>query len=153
MRRAVSFLLLWLFFSLVWFGTVKLVFSQGHYGNVVVARVVSVYDGDTFRADIDSWPEIAGKSIGIRVSGVDTPEMRDKDPRVRLLAMRAKLFTTDTLRRAGVIELRNIKRGKYFRIVADVYVDGRSLSRMLIKRGYARHYDGRTKRGEWQSDK
>ena len=48
------------------------------YGNAVVSEVRSVYDGDTFKASIDSWPPIIGKSIGIRVAGIDTPEMRGR---------------------------------------------------------------------------
>ena len=46
------------------------------------------------------------------------------------------------LRSAKVIELRNIQRGKYFRILADVYVDGQNLADGLIRSGHARLYDG-----------
>ena len=35
-----------------------------------------------------------------------------------------------------------MQRGKYFRILADVYVDGISLADNLIKAGHARVYDG-----------
>ena len=48
------------------------------YGTVIVSRVISVYDGDTFRVDIDSLPPIVGKNIPIRLNGVDTPEIRGK---------------------------------------------------------------------------
>jgi endonuclease YncB( thermonuclease family) len=48
------------------------------YGTVTVSKVISVYDGDTFRVDIDSLPPIVGKNIPIRVNGVDTPEIRGK---------------------------------------------------------------------------
>lgn len=40
------------------------------------------------------------------------------------------------------IELRNIQRSKYFRILADVYIDGVSLADNLIQSGHARPYDG-----------
>ena len=53
------------------------------------------------------------------------------------------------LRAAKKIELRNMKRGKYFRIVADVYVDGKSLGDMLIKRSLAVPYDGGHKGKDW----
>ena len=36
------------------------------YGTVTVSKVISVYDGDTFRVDIDSLPPIVGKNIPIR---------------------------------------------------------------------------------------
>ena len=48
------------------------------YGTVTVSKVISVYDGDTFRVNIDSLPPIVGKNIAIRVNGVDTPEIRGK---------------------------------------------------------------------------
>jgi len=40
------------------------------YGTVTVSKVISVYDGDTFRVNIDSLPPIVGKNIPIRVNGV-----------------------------------------------------------------------------------
>ena len=46
------------------------------YGTVTVSKVISVYDGDTFRVNIDSLPPIVGKNIPIRVNGVDTPEIQ-----------------------------------------------------------------------------
>ena len=48
------------------------------YGTVTVSKVISVYDGDTFRVNIASLPPIVGKNIAIRVNGVDTPEIRGK---------------------------------------------------------------------------
>jgi endonuclease YncB( thermonuclease family) len=38
-----------------------------------------------------------------------------------------------------------MQRGKYFRIVADVFVDGSNLGQELIERGLAKPYDGGTK--------
>lgn len=52
--------------------------GQPTYGDVKVSRVTSIYDGDTFTATIDGWLGIAGKNIGVRISGIDTPEMRGK---------------------------------------------------------------------------
>lgn len=118
------------------------------YGNVLVDQVTSIYDGDTFRCNIAGWPSIIGYRIGVRINGIDTPEMRDKRPAIRELASQAKMFAVGKLRTAKRIELRNIKRGKYFRIVADVYVDGESLADMLIKAGLAKPYDG-GKKSKW----
>ncbi|PIT99828.1 MAG: hypothetical protein COT74_08565 [Bdellovibrionales bacterium CG10_big_fil_rev_8_21_14_0_10_45_34] len=36
----------------------------------------------------------------------------------------------------------NVSREKYFRILADVFVDGNSLSAHLMKMGLAYSYDG-----------
>jgi endonuclease YncB( thermonuclease family) len=60
------------------------------YGTVIVTKVISVYDGDTFRVDIDSLPPIVGKNIPIRLNGVDTPEIRGKCKYEKDLAIKAR---------------------------------------------------------------
>ena len=123
--------------------------SKKNYGDVVVTEVTSIYDGDTFRANIDSYPELLGYRIGIRVNGIDTPEMRGKCEKEKLLARKAKQFAVSALRSAKKVELRNMKRGKYFRIVADVYVDGKNLGDALISHKLAVPYDGGHKAKDW----
>jgi endonuclease YncB( thermonuclease family) len=105
----------------------------------------SIYDGDTFRGTIKGWPPIIGEHIGIRIFGIDCPELKDKKPEIKEKARQAKQFTVDHLRKAKVIELKNLRRDKYFRILADVYVDGKNLGHELIKQGHAKTYDGGTK--------
>ena len=56
------------------------------FGNVRIDEVSSIYDGDTLRVTIRDWPAVAGQRVPVRVYGIDTPEMRDKRPRVRELA-------------------------------------------------------------------
>jgi len=119
------------------------------YGSVRVSEVTSIYDGDTFRVNIDGYPALIGSRMGIRVNGIDTPEMRGKCQQEKALARAAKQFTVAQLRAAKTIELRNMKRGKYFRVVADVYVDGKDLGKMLIDRGLAVVYDGGHKAKDW----
>lgn len=116
-----------------------------NYGNAVVEKVTSIYDGDTFRANIKGYPKVVSYRMSIRVNGIDTPEMRAKCQREKDLARSAKKMTVSLLRNAKHIELRNIKRGKYFRLIADVYVDDVSLADELLRAGYAVKYDGGTK--------
>ena len=87
------------------------------YSRATVERVTSIYDGDTFRADIAGWPPIIGERVPIRLRG------------------------------ARETRLDHIDRGKYFRLVAGVMVDGRDLSDMLIGAGLARPYEGGHRRG------
>lgn len=68
-----------------------------------------------------------------------------------MLARKVKRFTVQALRSAEVIELRSIQRGKYFRILVDVYIDGKSLAIGLIKEGYAKVYYGGKRLG-WCDD-
>ena len=112
------------------------------YGTVTVSKVISVYDGDTFRVNIDSLPPIVGKNIPIRVNGVDTPEIRGKCEYEKKLALKARDFVRAKLANAKEIKLTNLQRGKYFRVVANVLVDGVSLERGLLDNELAYSYDG-----------
>ena len=97
------------------------------YPDVKVSRLLRVIDGDTLRCDIDEHSAIAGKNISIRLRGIDTPELRSKNPEERKSANLEKQRLSELLNNARVIELRNINRDKYFRIDADVYIDGEPL--------------------------
>ena len=112
------------------------------YGTVTVSKVINVYDGDTFRVNIDSLPPIVGKNIAIRVNGVDTPEIRGKCQYEKNLALKARDFVRDRLANAKEIKLVNLQRGKYFRVVANVLVDGVSLERELLDNELAYEYSG-----------
>ena len=122
--------------------------SATEYGNATVSEVRTIYDGDSFRVTINGWPDIIGKSVPIRVLGVDAPEMRGKCEAEKILARQAKQHTVALLRSGKVIELKNTQRGKYFRILANVIIDGESLADSLVSNGLARRYDG-GKRDGW----
>ena len=112
------------------------------YGTVTVSKVISVYDGDTFRVNIDSLPPIVGKNIPIRVNGVDTPEIRGKCQYEKNLALEARDFVRGKVANAKEIKLTNLQRGKYFRVVANVLVDGVSLEQELLDNELAYEYSG-----------
>ena len=112
---------------------------------VNVTRIISVYDGDTFRVDINELSDIVGKNIAIRVNGIDTPEIKGRCSKENKLAIRARDFTRTFLKKDSIIKLSNLKRDKYFRLLADVYVDGESLGLALLKNGLAVKYSGKRK--------
>ena len=112
-------------------------------------QVVSVYDGDTFKIDLPNMHPLFGDDISIRLFGVDTPEMRGTTDEVKALAMQAQQVTEKALKEASKIELRNPQRGKYFRIISEVWIDGESLAEMLKAKGLAKDYDGEGARPEW----
>ena len=112
-------------------------------------QVVSVYDGDTFKIDLPSMHPLFGDDLSIRLFGVDTPEMRGTTDEVKALAMQAQQLTEKALKGASKIELRNPQRGKYFRIISEVWIDGESLAEMLKAKGLAKNYDGEGARPEW----
>jgi endonuclease YncB( thermonuclease family) len=119
------------------------------YGNAICGEVTSVYDGDTFSCNIREFPDIIGLRIRIRINGIDAPEIRDKRPQIKEIGIKAKIYTTNRLRNAKLIELRKIRRDKYFRILADVYVDGEDLGKELRAAGLANSYFGK-KKIEWK---
>ena len=51
----------------------------------------------------------------------------------------------ELLTNAKTIDLLNVERGKYFRLVASVRIDGIDLSNLLLREGFAVEYDGGTK--------
>lgn len=123
--------------------------AKQNFGHLIIDEIVSVYDGDTFKININSYPDVIGKNISIRINSIDTPEIRTKCKEEKILGYKAKELTSSLLNNAKLIELRNIKRGKYFRIVADVFIDNKNLSELLIKNNLAVAYDGGTKIKNW----
>ncbi len=112
-----------------------------------VERVVSVYDADTFRVDIHNWPDPIGLNMPIRVKSVDAPEIRGKCANEKAQAKAARDYVRKLLGNADRIELLDIERGKYFRLLARVRVDGKDLARLLVIEGHARPYDGGAREG------
>jgi micrococcal nuclease len=112
-------------------------------------QVVSVYDGDTFKIDLPNMHPLFGDDLSIRLFGVDTPEMRGTSDEVKALAKQAQQVTEKAHKGAIKIELRNPQRGKYFRIISEVWIDGESLADMLKAEGLAKDYDGEGARPEW----
>lgn len=119
--------------------------ASKEYGNVIVDEVTSIYDADTFTVNIHDWPPLIGERISVRVKGIDAPELKGKCRSEVLKARQAKEFTVEQLRSGKRIELRNLGRDKYFRVLADVIIDGKDLAAQLVSRNFARLYDGGTK--------
>lgn len=116
-------------------GCVPLDFDNNFY----CVEFVRNPDGDTPIVNIHRVHPLLGKEIGIRLRGVDTPEIRSKSKCERDLAIKAKWFTFKKLSTARQINLINVKRGKYFRIEADVYYNRTNLGKELVKNKLARY--------------
>ena len=113
-------------------------FKHRIYGDIK-AEVMRVVDGDTIYVRIPTVHPIIGYEIGIRVYGIDT---REKDDGGAV----ATTLVTDLLKPGKYVTLRDLRRGKFFRMVADVIIDGDSLAYILIEKGLAYRYYGGTKR-------
>jgi len=132
----------------IYFSWSFLVQAAPEYGTAIVSKVISVYDGDTFRVDINSLPPIVGKNISIRLNGVDTPEIQGKCQYEKDLALKARDFVRNKLANSKEIKLTKLQRGKYFRVVADVMIDGVSLEKELLENKLAYKFTG-GKKSSW----
>ena len=119
------------------------------FGDYIGAEYVRNYDGDTITFNLREFHPIIGKGISVRVNGIDTPEIRGKCKAEKELARQAKELIGALLSKANKIDLLNLQRGKYFRLIADVIVDGINISDALIDADLAVRYDGGKKVKGW----
>lgn len=107
-----------------------------------VKTVVSVYDGDTFTADLNCAQPVFCQKLGIRILGIDTPEMSDKRPDMQVLARRAKDRLSELLSAPNRVILKSVSRDKYFRLDATITSNGKDVATTLLNEGLARPYTG-----------
>jgi micrococcal nuclease len=119
------------------------------FGNYEGAVYIRNYDGDTITFNLPGLHPIIGEKISIRVNGIDTPEIWGNCEKEKYDAKQAQQMVADILKGAERIVLKNMERGKYFRIAADVIVDGENLADVLIEAGVAVRYDGGEKLYKW----
>jgi endonuclease YncB( thermonuclease family) len=86
-------------------------------------KYIKNYDADTITFNIPGVHPIVGEKINVRVLGVDTPEIRTKNKCEKEKARNSKRLVKNLLKNAKRIDLKDISRGKYFRVVADVIID------------------------------
>lgn len=108
-------------------------------------KYIRNYDADTVTFNIPDAHPLFGKNISVRVAGVDTPEIKTKNSCEKQKAREAKKLVTSLMKQAKRIDLVDVKRDKYFRILADIKFDGKSLGQYLLKNKLAYPYHGGTK--------
>ena len=102
--------------------------STGDY----YARVVYIYDGDTVKLD---------NGERVRYLGIDTPEMNYNNPPAERFAEEAKRFNFNLVDKRKVrLEFDTVKRDKYDRLLAYVYIDDVFVNAKMIEEGYAKVY-------------
>lgn len=113
--------------------------------NLREATLIRVYDGDTLFVDLPGTESLFGKNIGIRLRGIDAPELKTKDECEKNAAEKAREAIVQYIGKSDTVTLSNCTREKYFRLVCDVSVEYRSLSEYLLKLGLAIPYFGKSK--------
>lgn len=109
-------------------------------------KFIKNYDADTITFDIPGVHPLIGKHVSVRVNGVDAPEIKGANECEKQSARIARNLVEHVLEQGKRIDLVNVERDKYFRILADVIVDGRSVRDILMKNGLAYEYHGKTKK-------
>lgn len=107
--------------------------------------VTKVYDGDTFTVNLPNVPAVFGNEISVRIKGIDSPEIRTTCAYEKEAALLSRSYLTRMLESGQTIYLTNVERDKYFRLLADVSVDGADVATVMISSGHAIEYNGGTK--------
>jgi micrococcal nuclease len=108
-------------------------------------KFIKNYDADTITVNIPNVHPLIGEKVSVRVLGIDSPEIKGKNKCEKDKARIAQRLVENLLKNAKHIELQNVQRDKYFRILADVVADGKSIKDLVIKNHLAYKYEGGTK--------
>ena len=117
------------------------------------SKVLSVYDGDSCRVDLDLGMGVWLHNQSIRLYGIDTAEIRGGTPETKALGNLAKDYLKNELPEGCTVLLRTYidKRGKFGRVLASIYKqegDGfqtKSLNKSLLDMRLAVAYMGQSK--------
>lgn len=111
------------------------------------AEVVKHVDGDTIRLRVDVGFNMTFQD-NFRLFGIDTPELRAKDPDEKKRAQLAKLRLAELCPIGSFVRVRTHKADKYGRWLAEIYVNGEdpgfflSVNEKLVDEGHAKAYHG-----------
>ena len=114
-------------------------------------KVNKVIDGDTVDVDIDLGFGIILTDERVRIMGIDTPESRTRDKIEKLFGLASKKRLKELLSKQCVLKTEINKngedmKGKFGRVLGDfVASDGRMITDILIKEGYAVPDHGQSK--------
>lgn len=134
-------------------------FSAGkEENNQYSMEILSVIDGDTYRALVEIWPGLV-QSINVRVRGIDTPEKNTSGGECpsheKALAFKAARIAEGALKSAYRVYITKVGLGKYAgRVIGEVVLVNRDgskylMSDFLIKSGVAVKYDGGKRSTDW----
>lgn len=118
---------------------------------LIPVNVVKVYDGDTcnvvFRLFNDNKLPLI--KFRVRLSGIDTAEMKGGTAATKQLARKARDFVIGKLVNVDYraqVHFTNTQE-KYGRLLGEFFIDGetKSINEMLVDAGLAKRYEGKTK--------
>lgn len=116
---------------------------------VYVAKVISVYDGDTITVDLDLGVYVHKTPISCRLAGIDTPEIRTKIAAEKEAAYAARDWLREKIEGRSILLHSLEEPDKYGRLLARIWCEEtcgeECINDLLIAEGHALSYDGGTK--------
>lgn len=110
--------------------------------NCEVKRIV---DGDTVDVVIDLGFDIHYSSR-VRLYGIDTPESRTRNKDEKVRGLMSKEYLTDALSKGQVvIKTHKDKKGKFGRVLGEMYVADKNINLMMVDDHLAVKYKGQNK--------
>jgi len=123
-------------------------FSQIPSQTSVPVSSVRVVDGDTFQAVALVWPRISIEA-GMRIAGIDTPEINGKCPAEKDMAKKAKARLEQILS-YGDVRVTVLHEDKYAaRVDVVVSAKGVNPATILLQENFAKPYSGVGPRPVW----
>ena len=112
-----------------------------------VSKVTRIVDGDTIDVIFDLGFDVmyAGR---VRLAGIDTPEKRTRDKEEKIFGMLATEFLTKHIESAERVVIKTEyedAKGKFGRVLGQVWCDGENINAKMINEGYAVAYHGQNK--------
>lgn len=123
-------------------------FSLNNYETL--CKYYKNYDGDSVELIFPLPLQNKDYIWKCRLNGLDTPEIRTKNEKEKIMAQKIKNIVQEKLQNK-ILLIKCYNFDKYGRVLVDIYIpyngdlNGKSLNTWLIENNYAKKYDGGTK--------
>ena len=110
-----------------------------YYYKVEILRVV---DGDTVDVRMDLGFNVWHK-CRVRLMGINAPESRTRDKEEKKRGLAAKEWLSKEIYDAvDPIELKSHGKGKFGRILGELFINNININELMVNSGHAVKYDG-----------
>ncbi len=108
------------------------------------AKIISVYDGDTCRADIDLGLKVWIKNEKLRLLRINAPEMRGPEKEQGKLSRDFLRSLIDG--KEVILQTKKDKQGKYGRYLAEIWIQDAAgvwtnVNDQMVEEGFAEYKD------------
>ena len=112
-----------------------------------IRTITRIIDGDTFDCILDLGFDVLLEAR-VRMMGIDTPESRTRDLEEKKYGLLAKEWLKEKIGHAEDVTVRtqvDNEKGKFGRILGQVWVGDQNINKQMIEEGYAVAYWGQSK--------